>query len=183
MIFVSDMDIDDVSYRQVVQDMTDLYGKKMAPFNLPIREDEKFVGYVNVIQEKGFRWEGKEVSECEVPEYNKANLKLCRDTLMEAIAETSEAMMDRYFNGETFSEAEIRSALRSNVCDGTIVPIEMGSSILGQGIYTLLDDIVKYLPSPENRKMSGINLKTNEIFESDFDFSKPKTAFVFKTVM
>ena len=183
MIFVSDMDIDDVSYRQVVQDMTDLYGKKMAPFNLPIREDEKFVGYVNVIQEKGFRWEGKEVTECEVPEYNKANLKLCRDTLMEAVAETSEAMMDRYFNGETFSEAEIRSALRSNVCDGTIVPIEMGSSILGQGIYTLLDDIVKYLPSPENRKMSGINLKTNEIFESDFDFSKPKTAFVFKTVI
>ena len=91
MIIVSDMDIDDVSYRQVVQDMTDLYGKKMAPFNLPIREDEKFVGYVNVIQEKGFRWEGKEVTECEVPEYNKANLKLCRDTLMEAVAETSEA--------------------------------------------------------------------------------------------
>ncbi|MCH4190881.1 MAG: elongation factor G [Butyrivibrio sp.] len=183
MIFVADMDIDDVSYRQVVQDMTDLYGKKMAPFNLPIREDEKFVGYVNVIQEKGFRWEGKEVTECEVPEYNQANLKICRDTLMEAVAETSESMMDRYFNGETFSEAEIRAALRSNVCDGTIVPIEMGSSILGQGIYTLMDDIVKYMPSPENRKMSGINMKTNEIFEADFDFSKPKTAFVFKTVM
>ncbi len=183
MIFVADMDIDDVSYRQVVQDMTDLYGKKMAPFNLPIREDEKFVGYVNVIQEKGFRWEGKEVTECEVPEYNQANLKICRDTLMEAVAETSESMMDRYFNGETFSESEIRAALRSNVCDGTIVPIEMGSSILGQGIYTLMDDIVKYMPSPENRKMSGINMKTNEIFEADFDFSKPKTAFVFKTVM
>ena len=50
MVFVSDMDIDTVSYRQVVQDMTDKYGKKMAPFNLPIRENETFVGYVNVIQ-------------------------------------------------------------------------------------------------------------------------------------
>ena len=61
MFFVSDMDIDDASYRQVVQDLTDKYGKKIAPFNLPIRENEKFVGYVNVIQEKGFRWEGRKL--------------------------------------------------------------------------------------------------------------------------
>ena len=183
MFFVSDMDIDDVSYRQVVQDLTDKYGKKMAPFNLPIRENEKFVGYVNVIQEKGFRWEGKEVVECPVPEYNEANLKLFRDTLIETVAETSEEFMDRYFNGDTFSEAEIRAAARSNVCDGSIVPIEMGSSTLCQGIYTVLDDIVKYMPSPENRKMAGINTNTNEIFEADFDFSKPKTAFVFKTMI
>ncbi|MCR5099786.1 MAG: elongation factor G [Butyrivibrio sp.] len=182
MVYVSDMDIDDASYRQVVQDMTDKYGKKLAPFNLPIRESEKFVGYVNVIQEKGFRWEGKEVVECEVPEYNQANLKICRDTLIEAVAESSEEFMDRYFNGDTFSEAEIRAALRQNVCEGSIVPIEMGSNILCQGIYTLLDDIVKYMPAPENRKMAGINMNTNEIFEANFDFSKAKTAFVFKTM-
>ena len=183
MFFVSDMDIDDASYRQVVQDLTDKYGKKIAPFNLPIRENEKFVGYVNVIQEKGFRWEGKEVKECEIPDYSRENLQLYRDVLMEAIAETSEDFMDRYFAGETFSEQEIRSALRLNVCEGSIVPIEMGSSTLVQGIYTLMDDIVKYMPAPENRKMAGINMKTNEIFQADFDFSKPKTAFVFKTMM
>ena len=183
MFFVSDMDIDDASYRQVVQDLTDKYGKKIAPFNLPIRENEKFVGYVNVIQEKGFRWEGKEALECEVPDYNQEYLKQYRDTLMEAVAETSEEFMDRYFSGETFSEQEIRSALRNNVCDGSIVPVEMGSSILAQGVYTLMDDIIKYMPAPENRKMAGINMKTNEIFEANFDFSKPKTAFVFKTMM
>ncbi|MCR5342726.1 MAG: elongation factor G [Butyrivibrio sp.] len=183
MFFVSDMDIDDASYRQVVQDLTDKYGKKIAPFNLPIRENEKFVGYVNVIQEKGFRWQGKDAVECEVPDYNKEYLSQYRDTLMEAVAETSEEFMDRYFSGETFSEQEIRSALRNNVCDGSIVPIEMGSSILAQGVYTLLDDIIKYMPAPENRKMAGINMKTNEIFEANFDFSKPKTAFVFKTMM
>ena len=60
MFFVSDMDIDDASYRQVVEDLESRYGKKIAPFNLPVRENEKFVGYVNVIQEKGFRWEGKD---------------------------------------------------------------------------------------------------------------------------
>lgn len=182
-IYVSNMDVDNASFRQVVEDMTNLYGKKMAPFNLPIREDEKFVGYVNVVSETGHRWQGKEVVDCEVPEYNKANLELCRDTLMESVAETSEEMMERYFGGETFSDAEIRAALRTNVCDGTIVPMTMGSNTLCQGIYTLLDDIVKYMPSPENRKIAGINMKTNEIYNADYDFSKAKSAVIWKTIV
>lgn len=182
-IYVSNMDVDNASFRQVVEDMTNLYGKKMAPFNLPIRENEKFVGYVNVVSETGHRWQGKEVVDCEVPEYNKANLELYRDTLMEAVAETSEEMMERYFGGETFSDAEIRAALRTNVCDGSIVPMTMGSNTLCQGVYTLLDDIVKYMPSPENRKIAGINQKTNEIFNADYDFSKAKSAFVWKSIV
>ncbi len=183
MIYVSNMDVDNASFRQVVEDMTEMFGKKMAPFHLPIRENEKFVGYVNVIAETGHRWQGKEVVECEVPEYNKANLQLCRDTLMEAVAETSEEMMERYFGGETFSEAEIRAALRTNVCDGSIVPMTMGSSMLCQGIYTLLDDIIKYFPSPENREVAGINMKTNDIFHADYDFSKAKSAYIWKTIV
>ena len=183
MIYVSNMDVDNASFRQVVEDMTAMFGKKMAPFHLPIRENEKFVGYVNVIAETGHRWQGKEVVECEVPEYNKPNLQLCRDTLMEAVAETSEEMMERYFGGETFSDAEIRAALRTNVCDGSIVPMTMGSSLLCQGIYTLLDDIIKYFPSPENREVAGINMKTNDIFHGDYDFSKAKSAYIWKTIV
>lgn len=182
-VFVTDMDVDNASYRQVVEDLTNAYGKKIAPFHLPIRENEKFVGYVNVITETGNRWKGKEVEECDVPDYNKANLQICRDTLMEAVAETSEDFMERYFGGETFSEAEIRAALRTNIIDGSIVPITMGSSLLCQGIYTLLDDIVKYMPSPENRKIAGVNMKNNEIFEANYDFSKSKSAYIFKTIV
>ena len=183
MIYVSNMDVDNASFRQVVEDMTQMFGKKMAPFHLPIRENEKFVGYVNVITETGNRWQGKEVVECEVPEYNKPNLQICRDTLMEAVAETSEEMMERYFGGETFSEAEIRAALRTNVCDGSIVPMTMGSNVLCQGIYTLLDDIIKYFPSPENRVVAGINMKTNDIYHADYDFSKAKSAYIWKTIV
>lgn len=182
-VYVTNMDVDNASYRQVVEDLTQLYGKKIAPFHLPIRENEKFVGYVNVVSETGNRWQGKEVVECEIPEYNKANLQICRDTLMEAVAETSEEMMERYFNGEIFSEAEIRAAMRTNVCDGTIVPITMGSNILCQGIYTLIDDIIKYMPSPENREVAGINMKTNEIYHADYDFAKAKTAVIWKTIV
>ncbi len=183
MIYVSNMDVDNASFRQVVENMTAMFGKKMAPFHLPIRENEKFVGYVNVITETGNRWQGKEVVECEVPEYNKPNLQICRDTLMEAVAETSEEMMERYFGGETFSEAEIRAAMRTNVCDGSIVPMTMGSNILCQGMYTLLDDIIKYFPSPENREVAGINMKTNEIYHADYDFSKAKSAYIWKTIV
>ncbi len=183
IIYVTNMDVDNASFRQVVEDMTELYGKKMAPFHLPIREDEKFVGYINVITETGNRWQGKEVVPCDVPEYNKANLQICRDTLMESVAETSEEMMERYFGGETFSEAEIRAALRISVCDGSIVPMTMGSNTLCQGIYTLMDDIIKYLPSPENRTVAGINMKTNEIYNCDYDFSKAKSAYIWKTIV
>ena len=183
MVFVTDMDIDNASYRQIVEDMTNLYGKKIAPFHLPIRENEKFVGYINVISETGYRWQGKEVVECDIPEYNKPNLQICRDTLMEAVAETSEEFMERYFGGDTFSEAEIRAALRTNINDGSIVPMSMGSNILGQGIYTLLDDIVKYLPSPEGSEIAGINMKTKDIYQANYDFAKAKSAFIFKTIV
>ncbi|MDE6664385.1 MAG: elongation factor G [Lachnospiraceae bacterium] len=182
-IFVTDMDIDNASFRQVVEDMTEKYGKKLAPFHLPIRENEKFVGYINVITEQAYRWKDKEVVECEMPDYSKDNLQICRDALMEAVAETSEEFMERYFNGDTFSEAEIRAALRNNVMEGSVVPMSMGSNVLCQGIYTLLDDIVKYMPSPENREMAGINLKTNEIFAANYDFAKTKSAYIFKTIV
>ncbi len=183
MFYVSEMDVDNASFRQVVEDLTEKYGKKIAPFHLPIRENEKFVGYVNVVSQNGNRWQGKDVVECEVPEYNKENLGICRDALMEAVAESSEEMMERYFGGETFSDAEIRAALRANVNDGSIVPLTMGSNTLCQGVYTLLDDIVKYMPSPENRKVAGINMKNKEIFEANYDFSKSKSGFIFKTIV
>ncbi len=184
IIFVTDMDVDNASYRQVVEDLTARYGKKIAPFHLPIRENEKFVGYVNVVSETGNRWtkDGK-VEECAIPDYSQANLKICRDALLEAVAETSEDFMERYFGGESFSDAEIRAALRANIIDGSIVPVTMGSSILCQGMYTLLDDIIKYFQSPDTRKIAGIQMKTSEIYEADYDFSKPKTAYIWKTIV
>ena len=141
MFFVTDMDIDNASYRQVVEDLTALYGNKIAPFHLPIRENEKFTGYVNVVSEKAFKWQGKDAVECEIPEANKDYLEKYKESLMEAVAETSEDLMERYFGGETFTENEIRAALRTSVDDGSIVPISMGSNILCQGIYNLMDDI------------------------------------------
>lgn len=184
MIFVTDMDIDNASFKDVVLKLQELYGKKIAPFHLPIRENEKFVGYVNVIQQRAKRWnESGGVDKFDVPEYSKENLGICREALVEAVAETSEEFMDRYFGGEEFSDDEIRAALRANVFEGSIVPVLMGSNILARGMYTLMADIVKYLPSPEKRSCTGINTKTNEVYNADYDFAKSKSAYVFKSIV
>ena len=184
IFFVTDMDVDNASYRKIVEDLENMYGKKIAPFHLPIREDEKLVGYVNVVSEKGFKWtDAGKADECQVPDYSKEYLEKYKESLMEAVAETSEDFMDRYFNGETFSDAEIRSALYANINDGTIVPVTMGSGLQCRGVYTLLEDIIKYFKSPDQRALNGINQKTGEIFEANYDFSKPKSAYVWKTIV
>ena len=184
MIYVTEMDVDDASFRQVVADLTERYGKKIAPHFQPIRENEKLVGYINIIKNAGRRYTGiGQREECEIPDYCMPNLEILRDSLMEAVAETSEEFMERYFNGEEFSIEEIRAAMRTEVMDGDIVPVAMGSNIQAQGVANLLSDIVRFFPSPDKRTCAGINRRTNEIFEANYDFAKAKSAQVFKTIV
>ena len=175
MIYVTEMDVDDASFRQVVQDLTDRYGKVIAPHFQPIRENEKLVGYVNVIKNAGRRYTGiGQREECEIPDYCKPNLEIYREKLLEAVAETSDEFMERYFAGEEFSVEEIRAAMRTEVMEGSIVPVAMGSNLQAQGVANLLSDIVRFFP---------INRKTNEIYEANYDFAKAKSAYVFKTMV
>ncbi|WP_302695164.1 elongation factor G [Blautia argi] len=184
MFFVTEMDIDDVSYRQVVEDLTELYGKKIAPLHMPIREEGKFVGYVNIVKQAGRRYiERGQKKECEVPEYLQEYLEKYHETLMESVAEISEEFMDRYFAGEEFSVAEVSAALKTNISDGSMIPVCMGSTINIQGVANLLDDICGYFPSPDQKTCAGMNTKTNEIYQADYDFTKAKSAYVFKTIV
>ncbi len=184
LICVTGMDDDNASFRQVVQDMQDLYGKKIAPFHIPLRANEKFVGLINIISQEAYKWDrnGNTIP-ADVPEYSMSNLELLRDALIESVAETSEEYMDRYFEGDEFSEDEIRQALRVNVQDGSIVPISVASGIVAHGVFTLLDDIVKYLPAPDKKQCKAINIKTNESYDADFNFAKAKSAYIFKTIV
>ena len=184
MVYVTEMDVDDASFRQVVEDLTAKYGKRIAPHFQPIRENEKLVGYVNVIKNAGRRYSGiGQRVECDIPDYCLPNLQICRDALMEAVAETSEDFMDRYFSGEEFSVEEIRAAMRMSVTEGSIVPVAMGSNTEAQGVANLLSDIVRFFPSPDKKECVGFNRKTNGIFEANYDFSKSKSAYVFKTMV
>ena len=183
MFFVSEMDVDHASFREVVEKLTELYGKKIAPFYQPMRENEKFVGYINVMKMAGRRFTGIGTrEECEIPEYSKANLDIYREAMMDAVAETSEEFMERYFAGDEFSVGVIRAAMKTNVNDGSIIPVSMGSSIELRNIHNLMNDIVELFPSPDKKKCVGINMKTNEIFEGDYNFATSKSAYVFKTI-
>ena len=184
MIFVTEMDLDNVSYRDVVEQLTELYGKRIAPIHMPIRENEELVGYVNVARNAGRRYTPKDGKEdCDIPEYSQEYLEKYREILLESVAETSEEFMDRYFGGEEFSEAEILAALAMNVKEGSIVPVCMGAPVSLHGVSNLLDDICGYFPAPNERERAGIIKNTSEIFEANYDFTKAKTATIFKTIV
>jgi elongation factor G len=183
MFFVTDMDVDNASFREVVEQLIALYGKKIAPFHVPIRENEKFIGFVNVVKMAGRRFTtGSNYEECEIPDYIMENLSKFREILLEAVAETNEELMDKYFSGEDFTPEEISLALRTNVIDGSVVPVLMGSGLYAQGTTMLMQAIDKYFPDPTKRTITGKNANTDEVFEANYDSNKPFSARVFKTI-
>ncbi|MFR9308056.1 MAG: elongation factor G, partial [Lachnospiraceae bacterium] len=140
-------DDDKASYRELILKLESRFGKKVAPLQLPIRENEEFVGFVNIVKMKGrrFKENSAEYVDAEIPDYSEHNLKIAREALMEAVAESSEEFMERYFSGDSFTEQEVASALREQVATGDMVPVMMGSGICGQGTNALMNAIVRSL--------------------------------------
>ena len=183
MFFVTDMDDDNASFRLVVEKLRELYGKKIAPFQSPIRENEKFVGFVNVVKMAGRRFTTmSNYEEGPIPDYAREYADNYREALLEAVAESDEVLLEKYFNGEEFTPQEISQALRSSVIDGSVVPVLMGSGLYAQGARMLLQEIDKYFPSPNKGILTGVNAKTKANFAADYDANKPMTARVFKTI-
>ncbi len=184
IFWVSNMDFDHADYAAIVETLKELYGSKISPLAFPIKENDKFTGSVDVVKKGAFKFadKGKKIA-CDVPGSAADMLSEYYDTLMESVAETSEELMDRFFEGDEFTEQEIADALKVSVSDGSIVPVLPGVGIQMQGIDTLLDMIVAYLPSPAQCKVSGVNTKTDEAFDADYDSSKAKSALVFKSIV
>jgi elongation factor G len=184
MFYVTNMDDVNANYDNVVSTLEDMYGSEIAPFHLPIIENEKFVGYVNVVKVKGNRFGDKSTTtDCEIPASCQDNLEKYRDALMEAVAETDEEFMERFFAGDEFTYEEVRDALRGSVRTGDIIPVLCGTGINGNGGRTLLEVIEAYFPSPAEHKISGVNTKTGDTFEADYQDDKPLSLKVFKTLM
>nr|WP_302976220.1 elongation factor G [Enterocloster clostridioformis] len=184
LIFVTNMDDDHASYRELVVKLETKFGRKIAPFQLPIRENEKFVGFVNVVKMGGRRFTNlSDYEECEIPDYVQKNLTIARDALIEAVAETSEEYMERYFLGEEFTQEEISTALRTHVIEGDIVPVMMGSGINCQGFKVLLQAMDKYFPSPDHFECIGVDVSTGERFTAKYNDDVSLSARVFKTIV
>ena len=184
LIFVTNMDDDHASYRELVIKLEKQFGRKIAPFQLPIRENEKFVGFVNVVKMAGRRFTNlSDYEECDIPDYVQKNLSIARDALIEAVAETSEEYMERYFMGEEFTQEEISAALREHVIDGSIVPVLLGSGINCQGFRGLLQAIDKYFPTPDRYECVGVDVSTGERFTAKYNDDVSLSARVFKTIV
>ena len=183
MIFVTEIDNADVNYNQVIENLQELYGNKIAPLHFPVIEGGKFTGCVNVITKNGGVYGDKgSVKPAAIPADLEGEVEGAYDALMESVAETSEEFMERFFGGDDFTPEEINEALSVNVSDSSIVPVLMGSPNNLQGVVALMDDIVNYFPDPSQRKKSGTNTKNNETFDADYKADGPKTAYVFKTI-
>ena len=184
MIFVTGMDDDQVSFRKVNVALNEKFGRKIAPFHIPMRENEKFVGFVNVVKMKGRRFiDGSKYEECEIPDYLEKHLAASRESLIEAVAETSEELMDRYFAGDEFTYEEVSGALRENVMTGGIVPVLMGSGVNAQGLNMLMLAIKKYFPSPDHTVLHGKDITTGELLSLSYDVDKHVSVKVFKTLV
>ena len=184
IFYISGMDVENASAVNVVDALTELYGTKIAPLYLPIRENEKFVGYVDVVSQKAFKYVDKEKkSEIEEPADMKDDVAARRDAMLETVAETSEEFMDKYFGGEEFTQEEVLSALKQNVCQCDMCPVTIGSSTNLQGINILLDDVVRYFPSPADRTITGKDVKNDKPYEANYNPDGAKSAFIWKTIV
>ncbi|MBQ6660542.1 MAG: elongation factor G [Lachnospiraceae bacterium] len=184
MIFVTDMDDDNASFRNVVEALKADYGNRIAPFHTPIRENEKFIGFVNVVKKAGRRFSNNlgEYVDGDIPEYCMEYTNAYRDALMESIAETSEDLMNKFFEGEEFTMVEIENAIRSGVATCDMVPVLCGSGVQARGTFALLQAIDKYFPSPNKNVITGMSQKTETTFFADYDANKDFSARVFKTI-
>ncbi|MCQ2492541.1 MAG: elongation factor G [Lachnospiraceae bacterium] len=186
MVLVSNIDSENADLIGVVEDLKGLVGPQIAPFQLPLIEDDKFMGFINVVKNAGRRYnpdgtyESYDIEEGEVDDLDEA-----RDMLMEAVAGTDDDYMDRYFEGDTFTQEEISTALRQTVIEGETIPVLMGSSVMRYGPHAVLLAIKKYFPSPvkDNVIWHGVNQKTEEAYVAEYDPFKPTSAYIFKTVV
>ncbi|HOQ17074.1 MAG TPA: elongation factor G [Defluviitaleaceae bacterium] len=185
MIFINGMDDEHANMNQILEDLREKFGKSIAPFQVPFKENGRFAGFVNVVKMEGRRFVNGTVEPCEVPAGMDDEIAPVRNMILEAVAETSEELMEKYFNEEEFTPEEIDKALHSGVLDGSIVPVLCGSAIDTLGVRVLLNSILSYMPSPAEAKSSveGKNPKTGETETRKVDENEPTSVFVFKTIV
>lgn len=147
-IFVNKIDSEKADYEKILSQLREKYGKKIAPFHVPWGRADSFKGFINVVDMFAREYNGVECITVDMPEDVQHKVEPIREMLLEAVAETDEILLDKFFAGETFTRDEIHKGLRMGVLSGDVIPVLCGSTAKNIGMHTLLDMIVDYLPSP-----------------------------------
>ena len=148
MIFINKMDRENANYDATLDALKARFGPKIAPVYLPIGAADTFRGYVDVIEEHANVYEDGQPKEVPIPSELEGIEHTRRDALVEAAAEASDELMEKYLEGEPFSDAEIEAALHKGTREGSVVPVFVGSATRNIGVRELLTMIVHHVPSP-----------------------------------
>ena len=182
MFFVNKIDDMRADFKRTLEEMKEKFGKSITPFVYPIREGEEFKGFVDIVDMTARRYEGTERVDIPVPDGMAEIVAPLRDMIMEAVAETDDALMNKYFNGEEFTFDEIKKAIRKGVKDGSIYPVYCGAGQANIGIRSLMDGMAKYLPAPSEIAEIARDASTGEPVEVVQEVSDSAAAIVFKTI-
>ncbi len=184
-VFINKMDRENIDFDKVLNDLKEKFGNKITPFQIPLGENENFIGDINIVKMVAEEYDGKGYSEKPIPEDLMDRVNPIREMLLESVAESDEALLEKYFEGEAFTEEEIQEGLRKGILSGDIVPVLCGSSTNNIGALSLLDMLVDYAPSPMDMPLNkGFNPHDkDEVIERTLEPNEPFSAQVFKTIV
>ncbi|WP_299282331.1 elongation factor G [uncultured Porphyromonas sp.] len=184
--YVNKMDRSGANFYEVQRQMVEMLGAKACPIQIPVGEEDSFKGVVDLITMKAILWHdetmGAEYEIDEIPDNLRADAEEWRDKLLETLAETDEALMEKYFDDpSTITEDEIRVAIRKATLAMEIFPMMCGSSFKNKGVQTLLDAVCAYLPSPmDTPEVVGHALDSDKEEVREVDPDAPMSALAFK---
>ncbi len=149
LLFVNKMEKEHTDFEKVVQEAKDSFGHQVAPMQIPIGEGPDFKGVVDLIRMKALRFEKDgESREDKIPPELEAMAKEYHEKLIESVAETDDALLEKYFDKGGLSDEEIKQGLRKGIAQRSVYPLLCGSALQNMGITALLDYISSYMPSP-----------------------------------
>lgn len=183
--YVNKLDRENSNFDKVLTSLKDKFGISVVPIQYPIGMEDGFIGVVNVISRRAriFNAKTNKMEPGDVPPDLLDKVDECKNMIMEAVAETDEKLLDKYFSEGQLSDEEIYTGLIKGSINGDIAPVMCGSALLGIGVETLLEDIVECFPSPldvEGKKAVSADNNTEKIIK--FEEDAPASAFVFKTI-
>lgn len=184
ILFINKMEDENADFYKVLDELKQKFGKGVAPFQIPIKKDGKLIGVVDVIHRKGNHFTKEGVKPIDIPPDIEARLDEYWEMIMEAIAETSEEMMEKFFAGEAFTEEEIAEGIRVGTKEGYLIPVFGGSAVQDFGVIEAMNAIVSYMPSPVRRGAETVTKQDgNDSIEINPVNTEPAAALVFKTLV
>ncbi|HEX6401415.1 MAG TPA: elongation factor G [Actinomycetota bacterium] len=182
-IFVNKLDRERADFQQTLDQLVTSFGNQVAPFELPIGSEHEFAGIADLLHEKADRYpSGPHAEESDWPDEIHAMADPAREKLIEAVAESDDALIEKYLDEGTLPESDIIKGAKDGFANARVAPVLVGSASKAIGIDRLLDFIVEEFPSPLDRGPIHVIGKDGQEQERASDPNGPLTAFVFKTV-